>query len=67
MGSSFNGLLVTVQHRFSNYFTLLTNYTYSHCLSGPPENGDNAGDQFQDPLTPTAITATAALTCVTTW
>ncbi|MGC2400102.1 MAG: TonB-dependent receptor [Acidobacteriaceae bacterium] len=52
MGSDFNGLLVTVQHRFSNHFTLLSNYTYSHCLSGPPENGDNAGDQFQDPAHP---------------
>ena len=52
MGSSFNGVLVTVQHRFSQYFTLLSNYTYSHCLSGPPENGDNAGDQFQDPAHP---------------
>jgi hypothetical protein len=52
LGSSFNGLLVTVQHRFSNYFTLLSNYTYSHCLSGPAENGDNAGDQFQDPAHP---------------
>jgi hypothetical protein len=52
MGSNFNGLLLTVQHRFSQYFTLLSNYTYSHCLSGPPENGDNAGDQFQDPAHP---------------
>jgi hypothetical protein len=52
MGSNFNGLLVTVQHRFSQYFTLLSNYTYSHCLSGPAENGDNAGDQFQDPAHP---------------
>ena len=52
LGSNFNGLLVSVQHRFSDYFTLLTNYTYSHCLSGPPENGDNAGDQFQDPYHP---------------
>ena len=52
MGSNFNGLLVTVQHRFSKYFTLLSNYTYSHCLSGPAENGDNAGDQFQDPAHP---------------
>ena len=52
LGSSFNGLLVTVQHRFSDYFTLLANYTYSHCLSGPPENGDNAGDQFQNPAQP---------------
>jgi hypothetical protein len=52
LGSSYTGLLVSVQHRFSDYFTLLTNYTYSHCLSGPPENGDNAGDQFQDPNHP---------------
>lgn len=52
MGSNFNGLLVTVQHRFNKYFTLLSNYTYSHCLSGPAENGDNAGDQFQDPAHP---------------
>ncbi len=54
MGSNFNGLLVTVQHRFSQYFTLLSNYTYAHCLSGPAENGDNAGDQFQDPAHPNA-------------
>jgi hypothetical protein len=52
LGSNYNGLLVSLQHRFSDYFTLLTNYTYSHCLSGPPENGDNAGDQFQDPEHP---------------
>lgn len=52
LGSNFNGLLLSLQHRFANYFTLLANYTYSHCLSGPPENGDNAGDQFQDPYHP---------------
>ena len=54
LGSSFSGLLVSVQHRFATYFTLLSNYTYSHCLSGPPENGDNAGDQFQNPFNPNA-------------
>ncbi len=54
LGSNFNGMLLSVQHRFSSYFTLLTNYTYSHCLSGPPENGDNAGDQFQNPGNPNA-------------
>jgi hypothetical protein len=52
LGSNFNGFLLSVQHRFSDYFTLLANYTYSHCLSGPPENGDNAGNQFQDPYHP---------------
>jgi Carboxypeptidase regulatory-like domain/TonB dependent receptor len=54
LGSNFNGLLLTVQHRFSDYFTLLTNYTFSHCLSGPAENGDNAVDSFQNPAHPNA-------------
>jgi hypothetical protein len=29
--SSYNGLIVTLQKRFSNYFTVLANETYSHC------------------------------------
>ena len=31
--ASYNGLLLNVTHRFSQNFSMLSNYTYSHCLS----------------------------------
>ncbi|HEV2272713.1 MAG TPA: TonB-dependent receptor [Acidobacteriaceae bacterium] len=54
IGGSYNGVVFSIEHRFATYFTLLSNYTYSHCMSGPPDNGDNAGNQFQDPSNPNA-------------
>ncbi len=52
--STYNGVIFTIQHRFANYFTLLSNYTYSHCLTGATDVGDLGGDQFQNPANPHA-------------
>ncbi|HZT32562.1 MAG TPA: carboxypeptidase regulatory-like domain-containing protein [Bryobacteraceae bacterium] len=47
--ASFNGLILTARHRFSQNFTILTNYTYSHCLSSANFAGDIAGPSYQNP------------------
>ena len=40
--ANYNGLILTVDHPFSNNFTVLANYTYSKCLSNINFSGDTS-------------------------
>ena len=49
--SRYNGLRLSVQHRFSRNFTLLSVYTYSHCLQDAEPIGNRVtGNQYQNPF-----------------
>lgn len=52
--ANYNALLLSARHRFSQDFTLLTNYTYSHCLSLTDFTGELTGPSFQNPADPGA-------------
>ncbi|HLJ49751.1 MAG TPA: TonB-dependent receptor [Bryobacteraceae bacterium] len=47
--SHYNGLLVSIQHRFAHHFIVLSNYNYSHCISDVDFLGELAGPQYQNP------------------
>ncbi len=49
---SYNALLLSVRHRFSQNFTLLSNYTWSHCLNIGDDQGELETSQFQDSNNP---------------
>jgi hypothetical protein len=46
--ASYNGLLASVNHRFSRHFSVLANYTWSHCLN-QGENGQDIVNYYQNP------------------
>jgi Carboxypeptidase regulatory-like domain len=48
--AEYNGLLVSLNKRFSHNFTILTNYTLSHCVSSWDFAGELAGVIYQNPL-----------------
>ncbi len=50
--ASYNALLLSVTHRFSQNFTLLSNYTWSHCLSLSDFTGELTGPSFESPANP---------------
>jgi Carboxypeptidase regulatory-like domain len=47
--SDYNGLLVSAQHRVSQHFSVLTNFTWSHCIGDGDFGGDIAGASYQIP------------------
>jgi hypothetical protein len=49
---NYNGLIVTVQHRLSSTFNLLTNFTWSKCLNSADPQGDISGSQYSNPNNP---------------
>jgi hypothetical protein len=49
---NYNGVTVTVQHRFSTTFNLVTNYTWSKCLNNADPQGDISGGDFSNPNNP---------------
>ena len=47
--ASYQGLLVSMQHRLSHGLSVLGNYTWSHCLD-LGEGGQDIGNSYQNPL-----------------
>jgi hypothetical protein len=52
--SNYNGVTVTVQHRFSSTFNLVSNYTWSKCLDNADPQADISGGSFSNPNKPSA-------------
>ncbi len=46
--ATYNGVIVSAQHRMSQNFSILANFTWSHCLD-QGEIGQDIGNAFQDP------------------
>jgi len=52
--ANYNGLITTVQHRLSSSFSLLANWTWSHCLNEVDAGGDITGSSVSQPNNPRA-------------
>ena len=47
--SSYNAMLVTLNHRLRKHFSLLMNYTWSHCINEGGVQSELSGNAYQDP------------------
>jgi hypothetical protein len=47
--ANYNGLVLTLQHRLSSTFSMLSNYTWSKCLNVADAGGDVAAVSEEDP------------------
>ncbi|HWF47198.1 MAG TPA: TonB-dependent receptor [Bryobacteraceae bacterium] len=47
--ANYQGMIASLQHRFSHNYTVLANYTWSHCTSEAEFTGEIAGPVFEDP------------------
>jgi hypothetical protein len=48
--ASYNALVLRVEHRLSSHVSLLTNYTWSHCISTWDFGSELSGNDYQNPL-----------------
>src|SRR5262249_52973150 len=46
--SSYNGMILSAQHRLANHFSMLANWTYSHCIADPSTT-ELTGPSYVDP------------------
>lgn len=53
---NYNGLLLSAKRSFANHYTVIANYTYSHCLSSSDFTGDIGGTNptIENPSNPNA-------------
>ena len=47
--ANYEGAIASLQHRFAHNYTVLTNYTWSHCNSEAEFTGEIAGPIFENP------------------
>jgi hypothetical protein len=48
--ANYNGLLLSIQHRLAKNFTLMANYTWSHCISDKDYFGELGTTYYMDSL-----------------
>ena len=52
MSANYNGMLATLEHRFSENYTVLANYTWSKCMMVQPINSIGVEGVIQNPYNP---------------